>query len=399
LEIRPGGDGTGCPTIAGMARSKHPVLTLARLNRATLARQLLLEPATLDPVRAIEQVGGFQAQEPASPYIGLWTRLAEFAPAELDRAFRERRVIKATLMRSTLHAATRDDYVGMLPAILPMLRVLWRTSRLPYPGAEGIEALAAAALDYASEPRTNIQMRDYVGRLAGDFPADDAWWWVRRHAPFVHVPSAVPWSFGRRPSLAGAPSWLAGGAFVDEDASLRHVVRRHLGAFGPARLADVSAWSGLPVARLRPAIEAIEAADGLRRFSDEAGRELVDLPDAPIPEAGIPAPPRLLPMWDSVLLAHADRTRILADEHRRLVIARNGDVLPSFLVDGRVAGLWWTEPDGPTTRVVLEPFGRLPRPFARELERAGARLAAFVGPLEPRVYARYRQTRARRPTG
>jgi hypothetical protein len=180
-------------------------------------------------------------------------------------------------------------------------------------------------------------------------------------------------------------------------ADVAHLVRRYLGAFGPATAADASAWSGLTVARLRPAISALDAAGDLVRFADERGRELLDLRAAPRPCADVPAPPRLLPMWDSILLAHADRTRVISDEDRRRVVEVNGDTYPTYLVDGRVAGLWWAE-EGPggRPRVVLEPF-RPPADADRAaLEAEGERVASFIADREPAVYRRYRTSRARR---
>jgi hypothetical protein len=379
-----------------MARSAHPLLTGDQLNRATLGRQLLLAPVALDPVAAIERVAGLQAQEPASPYLGLWTRLVDFDPSALERAFRERQVVKATLMRATLHVASAEDYVRLLPAMLPMLRGLTRRERGGLPDAARLDELTEAGLAHAHRPRANPDMRDHLAELAVEYAGDDAWWWVRRSAPFVHVPGDVPWSFGRRPSFVAARTWLAGTAFADEAASLEHMVRRYLAAFGPASVPDLGAWSRLPTGRFRPAIAALDDVGELRRFSDERGRELLDLADSPIPDGDVIAPPRYLPMWDSVLLAHADRTRVIADDHRQVVIAKNGDTLPTFLVDGRVAGLWWAEADGGTTHIVREPFGRIPRTVERELDREGERLAAFVAPFEPAVYARYRTSRARR---
>jgi hypothetical protein len=181
---------------------------------------------------------------------------------------------------------------------------------------------------------------------------------------------------------------------------LEHIVRRYLGAFGPATAADLSQWSGLAVGKLRPGIAAVDAAGDLRRFGDERGRELLDLDGAPLPDPDTPAPPRLLPMWDSTVLAFADRTRLISDEDRRVVIARNGDTLPTFTVDGVVAGLWWAEAEaGGRTRVVIEPFRPpLRRADARALEQEGERLAEIVAPLEPTVYARYQRWRPDPPT-
>jgi hypothetical protein len=383
-------------------RTAHPVLSPDQLNRATLARQLLLERASADrPVEGIvESVGGLQAQEPASPYIALWSRLDGFESASLDRMLTGRRLVKATLMRATVHVVSRRDYLRLWPAVQPMLTALTRRERGGAPGIERLQALAEAASTFAWTPRSITELRDHVGGLTDGLDRDDAWWMVRRHAALVHAPSSVPWSFGRRPRLVAAATWLGGDRFADEAAAIEHLVRRHLAAFGPATAADVGSWSGLSVGRLQAGIEAIERTGDLRRFSDERGRMLLDLEGAPLPPANTEARPRLLPMWDSVLLAFADRTRIISDEHRRIVIARNGDTLPTFLVDGRVAGLWWAELDGGRSRVVLEPFARLARDARRALEQEAERLAAFVDPLEPEVYRRYRRTRARRlPSG
>jgi hypothetical protein len=218
---------------------------------------------------------------------------------------------------------------------------------------------------------------------------------MRRRVAFAHAPSDVPWSFGRRPRLAHALTWLGAEDWADAAAGLERLVRRYLGAFGPATAADMAAWSGLAVAKVRPGIAAVDGAGDLRRFRDERGRELLDLESAPRPAADTPAPPRLLPMWDSTLLAFADRTRVISDEDRRVVIARNGDTLPTFMVDGVVSGLWWAEPTaGGRTRIVIEPFRPpLRHADARALEREGERLAAVVEPLEPAVYARYERWR------
>jgi hypothetical protein len=379
------------------------LLLAGQLNRAALARQRLLERSDEPLIDAVATIAGLQAQEPASPYIGLWSRLAGFDASALDAAFLERRMIKGTFVRATLHAVSRRDYLDVFPAVLPMLRRLTRRERGGGPGEDVLERLAAAALTFADRPRSNVDLRAHVAEFADGLEPDDALWWVRRHVPFVHVPSDVPWSFGRRPSLIAAGSWLDGDAFAEEAQALEHLVRRYLGGFGPAAAADIAAWSGLPVARFRPAIAAIDERGELRRFSDDRGRELLDLDGAPLPDGDVPAPVRFLPMWDSLLLAWADRTRVISDAHRRVVVGSNGDTLPTFLVDGRVAGLWWAEPAGDqgsgTPRIVLEPFGRLTAADRRALESEGERLAAFVAPHEPGVFGRYRRSRARRTAG
>jgi hypothetical protein len=375
-------------------RPAHPRLTSRQLNRATLARQLLLDRADLGVVAATERIGGLQAQEPASPHIGLWTRLAGFQPADLDRALAERTVVKGTLMRSTLHIVSAADYLRLWPAVVPMLGAARRQDRLQPPSPRRLAGLRARAEAFTSEPRGLSELRDHLGPSEGLTP-DEVLWWIRRSVAFAHAPSDVPWSFGRRPLLAHALSWLGAKDWPTTEDALEHLVRRYLGAFGPATAADLAAWSGLTVGTVRPGIAAVDAAGDLRRFNDERSRELLDLDGAPLPDSETKAPPRLLPMWDSTILAFADRTRIISDDDRRVVVARNGDTLPTFLVDGVVAGLWWAEAGaGGRTRIVIEPFRPpLHQAEARALEQEGERLAEVVAPLEPTVYARYQRWR------
>ena len=254
--------------------------------------------------------------------------------------------------------------------------------------------MSAAVEAYASQPRALAEMRAHVGERDG-LSADEVVRWLRRTVAFVHAPDVVPWSFGRRPRLVHAGAWLGPDRWGADAVAIARLARRYLGAFGPATAADMAQWSGLAVGRLRPGIAAIDEAGELRRFSDDRGRELLDLDGAPLPDADTMAPPRLLPMWDSTVLAFADRTRLISDEDRRVVIARNGDTLPTFTVDGVVAGLWWAEATGGgRSRIVIEPFRPpLAQADALALEREGERLAEIVAPLEPAVYSRYQRWR------
>ena len=371
------------------------VLTQDELNRATLARQLLLERSPLEPVAAVEQVGGLQAQEPGAPYVALWARLRGFEAAALDRAILERRLVKAGLQRGTLHLVSAADYLRLQPAIRVTLQGLAAQDQFRNAEVGDIESLREAALAFADRPRDNAAMHDHLEALASaeGRTAADVWWRIRREGPFIRTPLDVPWSFGRRPAYVAARAWL-NGSFVDEAVSLAHLIRRYLGALGPATVADLRAWSHVSTARLRPAIQALPDVIELR---DDAGRAMLDLPDAPRPPADTPAPPRFLAMWDGVLLGHADRSRVLPETYRKAVISRNGDVLPTFLVDGRVAGLWWVEPDGKRTRIALEPFGRISRAAQRALDDEAERLRALYEPLEPRLFGRYRESGARHP--
>lgn len=367
-------------------------LSQRRLNRATLARQLLLERAEVGVVDAVGCIAGLQAQEPASPYIGLWARLAGFDPAELDAAIAARDVVKGTLMRVTVHLVTAADFRAFWPAVRPGLEQQRRRQRLEPPTARSMAAILKRVAAFASEPRSLTDLRDHIGDVDG-LPADEIVWWLRRRMPLAHAPTDGAWSFGRRPLLAHADAWLPTGTWADDEVAVEYLVRHYLAAFGPASIADVSQWSGLTVARLRQGVEAIDGAGELRRYRSEAGRQLVDVAGSPLPDADVPAPPRLLPMWDSTVLAFADRTRIVGDADRARIIARNGDTLPVFLVDGVVAGRWWAVAERERTRIELEPFRRLAARERQALEALGDRLARFVEPYEPRVYARYQRWR------
>lgn len=367
-------------------------LSQRRLNRATLARQLLLERAEVGVVDAVGCIAGLQAQEPASPYIGLWARLAGFDPAELDAAIAARDVVKGTLMRVTVHLVTAADFRAFWPAVRPGLEQQRRRQRLEPPTARSMAAILKRVAAFASEPRSLTDLRDHIGDVDG-LPADEIVWWLRRRMPLAHAPTDGAWSFGRRPLLAHADAWLPTGTWADDEVAVEYLVRHYLAAFGPASIADVSQWSGLTVARLRQGVEAIDGAGELRRYRSEAGRQLVDVAGSPLPDADVPAPPRLLPMWDSTVLAFADRTRIVGDADRARIIARNGDTLPVFLVDGVVAGRWWAVTERERTRIELEPFRRLAARERQALEALGDRLARFVEPYEPRVYARYQRWR------
>jgi hypothetical protein len=183
---------------------------------------------------------------------------------------------------------------------------------------------------------------------------------------------------------------------IDEDASLAHIVHSHLRGFGPARLADTAQWSGLSVTRLRRGLARLDEERRLTRYRDEDGRELLDLAVAPLPDENLPVPPRLLPMWDETLLAYADRSRVLPEAYRKRVIVRGGDVLPTFTLDGYVAGLWWVEVGaGGRPRIALEPFEAIGAADREGLESEAQRIAELIAEREPTLYARYRHTRRR----
>jgi hypothetical protein len=349
------------------------VLTARELNRATLARQLLLRRQRLPVARALERIGGLQAQKVTAPYLGLLARLDGFGHEALTRALERRRAVKATLMRGTLHLVSADDYLGFGAALQPPLEVMWRRYASDA-DRDDYARLVQAALEFAAEPRTGPEFRDFVAGLCGTEPtaAENVWWRIRTNAPLLRLPPDGVWGGGPRVWIGAASSWL--GRLPDQDgaAATELLATRYLAAFGPARVADMCQWSGLPAAPVRAALEGLDLR--LRRFRDEQGRELVDIRRAPLPAADTPAPPRLLAMWDSSLLAYEERGRLLPDEYRKVVIDKRGDVAQTILVDGRVAGIWRV--DG--GRVRLEPFAPLPPSVRRELADETARVEAFL---------------------
>lgn len=341
------------------------VLTLNELNRATLARQLLLERRQAPATAVIERLAGMQAQWPQAPYVGLWSRIPGFRRETLERAIRSGKVVKATVMRGTLHLLTTRDYALFFSALQGLLA--WGDPESIALGRKLVPAMRAL---FADGPLTFQQVLDHLEQTHGTvdlLTRRRAWFAARTGAHILHAPETAFWSSRPQALFAAIDEPEA----VDSTAARTELVRRYLAAFGPASRADLAGWSGM---RVSDFAEAFEALEPLRRFRDENGRELLDLQRAPLPAADTPAPVRFLPKWDNVLLGFADRTRILPEEYRKIVIAKNGDVAQTFLVDGFVAGRWRAE----NGKVALEPFAPLPRAARRELEHEAARLAEFA---------------------
>ncbi len=337
------------------------VLTRRELGRATLARQLLLERKRLSPTAVIERLVGMQAQWPSAPYVGIWTRATSFRRETLERELARGAVLKATVMRQTLHLVTRRDY-ALLRAAMSETNFPWGVGAREEPRA----VRARARRSRPSDPAEALAQLEREHGLTG-IDARRAWRAARVRAHVLHHHETALWH--------GRPE----GRFVAIEEPEAHVplearaeiLRRYLAAFGPASRRDIVAWSMMHVPELQRALDVLEP---LRRFRDEQGRELFDVPRAPLPDPDTPAPVRFLPKWDNVLLAFADRTRVLPEEYRKTVIRMNGDVAQTFLVDGFVAGMWRVE----SGRVVVEPFGALPRSVRRELEDEAGRLEAFL---------------------
>jgi hypothetical protein len=339
------------------------VLTLRELNRALLARQLLLERRKLNVQQAVERICAIQAQWPQSPYIALWTRLTGFRKEQLTRSLEQRKVVKSQLFRITLHMTSARDY--------PYYAAVWQPSaRDTTPGVDRktIERLSREVKALATKaPVTHEQIADLAADQMGGFR-----WRTRTLTPLVHLPPSGTWSHYGRAELQAMEAVLGVELPPREDGA-EHLVRRYLAAFGPATQQDLLRFAGLRVGDVRAGLDRVE----LRTFRDERGRMLLDLPKAPLPDGDTPAPVRFLPKWDSSILAYAppERARILPEKFRSTVIRNNGDVLPTVLVDGFIAATWAADRK---RKVQIEPLRRLTRAERSAIDEEGDRLAEFL---------------------
>ncbi|MFD5428034.1 winged helix DNA-binding domain-containing protein [Streptomyces sp. NPDC127084] len=376
------------------------MITARELNRSTLSRQLLLERAPLSAPDGVRHVVALQAQHPASPYVALWNRLSGFDPAELDSVFAARSVVKATLMRITLHAVHHDDYQVFRTAMQPTLYAARLGSRFTAGGLTpaDADALLPELLAFTSRPRTAAEVKAWLAeRSAGEGPpdagraADSTWWGLKGYAPLHHAPTGGPWSFGPRPSFVASGPKAPGTEPGAAPQSLPSLIVRYLAGFGPASVADIAQFALVKRTAVREALRTLGSA--LEQLQGPDGTPLFDIPGAPRPPADTPAPARLMAMWDSVLLAYADRGRVIPPAYRPLVIRRNGDVLPTLLVDGYVAGVWRQVDGG----VEATAFHSLPAATWDQLSAEARSLTALLADRDPAVYGRYHYWWAKLP--
>jgi Winged helix DNA-binding domain len=352
------------------------VLATADRNRALLARQLLLERARLPLTKALERVGGIQAQYAPSSYIGLWSRLEGFALADLTTALERRRAVQGTLLRSTIHLVSAGDYWAFALGSRAARQAGW----LRFDKKRLSEAdMRAAAKEVREELAGRVGERDELLELARRRDAErptHLWNGLSAWVELVRAPPSGTWERRRADLYALPEDWL-GPPDVSPEQGAALLLRRYLRGFGPARLADAADWAGLPVADLEAAAEQLT----LRRFRDEEGRELLDLPRAPLPGGSAPAPARFLPTWDATLLVHARATQILPEPFRPLVFStKTPHSTPTFLVEGAVAGKWRVERSAKKATLALEAFERLPARAKRDLRAEAERLVRFHEP-------------------
>lgn len=349
------------------------VLGLRELNRATLARQLLLDRVDLPAADAIEHLVGLQAQAPNAAYVGLWSRLCGFQAAELAALAVSRAVVRTHLHRCTIHLVTARDCLGLHPVFRPVLDRNWTGS----PFSKNVVGLDLDALRsfgtalLTEKPRSRAELAPLLAARFPDRDPDSLVYAITYLTPVVQVPPRGVW--GSTGPSAWAPIQEFLGAPMTES-SLDSLVLRYLAAFGPASVPDIQRWSGLT--RLREVVDRLRP--GLMVFADENGRELFDLPNAPRPGADVLAPPRFLPEYDNLLLGHADRSRVNPDRHPVPLWPGNGATMGNLLVDGVNAATWRIVRTKGVATLTVDPFTRLSRKDTASVEAEGRRLLGFA---------------------
>jgi hypothetical protein len=323
----------------------------------------------------IEHLVGLQAQLARPPFTGLWSRIAGFQREELRSLIQSRQVVRGTLMRCTLHLMSWRDYAAFRPALQPALSLGMRSILRDRVKSFDLDALLIEARGlFAERPRTFMEVRSALLELYPDADERAMGYAVRTHLPLILVPGEHEWAFPGDADFALADEWLD--RPLETEGRPHALVLRYLAAFGPASATDIQAWSGL--AGLTAVLN--ELRPQLQVFRDERRRELFDLPEAPRPPEDTPVPVRFVADFDNLILSHADRTRIIADEHRPVVITNNGQVLPTFLVDGFVAGTWKVSRVRKTAALAVSPFTPLSSTAKSELAAEGEGLARFLQP-------------------
>jgi hypothetical protein len=347
---------------------------------------MLLRRESLPVPEAVRRLVALQAQNAASPYVALWNRLQGFDPVAMDAAFVAQDLVKATLLRMTLHAVHGDDYGTFRAAMEARIRSGWigeeRFQQLGLATSDDNTILISDLLSFTAVPRTGPEVEAWLESRLGPDPDPATVQILRGYAPLVHAPLGLTWMFGSRASWQAPRSVPKLGDLEAGTAALAEVIRRYLAGFGPATMPDIATFLSIP----RTPIKAVLATmDDLVQLDGPGRAPYYDLPGMAVADEELPAPPRLMAMWDSVLLANHDRSRILPPDYRKLVIRVNGDVLPTVLVDGYVAGLWRTVDEG----VQVMAFHKLPGEVWDGLEQEAHSLVAMLADRDPMVYKRY----------
>jgi hypothetical protein len=354
-------------------------LDALQLNRATLDRQLLLRRAALPAWNAVEHLAGLQAQAPLAPYVGLWTRLAGFGHEDLKDLLAERIVVRANLMRNTVHLVTAEDYICFRPLFQPLMERALAGHFGQNLGDIDLNDLQAVARDVlADQPLTRTQLAERLSPRWPDHDPASLAYAATHLLHLVQVPPRGLWGQSGQATWFLAAAWLDDPSLSapDRDTALEQLVLRYLGAYGPATVKDIQAWSGLT--RLREVTDGLGAR--LRTFAGPDGAELLDLPDAPRPGPAIPAPPRFLPEYDNLLLSFADRSRVIRGARPVPLPPGNGATTGTLLVDGFWAAEWTITRGRDRAVLEIRPFGPLGVVRQDAIGAEGSRLLEFAAP-------------------
>ncbi|MCC6983283.1 MAG: AlkZ family DNA glycosylase [Bauldia sp.] len=359
------------------AKPAEPITTRA-LNRALLARQWLLRRERRTAAEAVEHLVGMQAQNPLDPYFALFSRLEHFDPAELSALMTERKAVRLAMMRSTIHLVTARDCLSLRPVLEPVQE---RNFFVGSPfgrqilgmDLDELKRVGRALLE--EKPRTNGQLGKLLKERWPERDATSLGYAMRNLLPLVQIPPRGVWGGSLQTTLTTAEHWL--GAPLDKEPSVDRMVLRYLAAFGPASVMDAQSWSGLT--RLGEVFERLRPR--LVTFKSESGKELFDLPNAPRPDPGTPAPVRFFPVYDNLFLGHADRTRIVPEELRKLFLTPAFFGLAAFTLDGFGAGTWRLAKEG-KSGIVMEvtPLRALSKKDARAIESEAEAFLLFANP-------------------
>lgn len=347
-------------------------LTLRELNRTLLARQMLLERESIATPQAIEMLVGVQSQIPNPPYIGLWTRLNEFTRDDLTQLMEQKQVIRAAMMRSTLHLVTADDHQRFRHVLQPALDRAFKSFYGKRIKGLDIPKLIEIAKPFLEEaPRTKGELKNYLLEFEPDWDGDAMVYAIRNYLHLVQVPPGGTWGAGTRASYIPAETWIESDV---EAGDLRSLLHRYLAAFGPASVMDFQFWTGM--VKLKDAIEPLKSE--LVIYQDEAGTELLDLPDMPIYEENTPASIRFMPEYDNLIISHKDRRRIIADDDYKKVFLSAARVLSTILIDGFVAGIWKASKKKGLATLKITPFREISLQQQETLIDEGTRLLQFI---------------------
>jgi hypothetical protein len=358
-------------------RGTPPVLSTRALNRALLARQMLLTRVNLPVLDAIERLVGIQAQDPNAPYFGLWTRLEEFRPDDLSKLIQNKKVMRLALLRSTIHLVSSKDGMSLRPLIQSVQDTVLKNSFGKHLNGLDTQVVAEAGRALVeTKPLTFSELGKLLGKQWPNVESAALAAVVRTLVPLVQMPPRGIWGKSGQAIHTSAEAWI--GRLPFSKLTTEDIILRYLSAFGPATIQDIQVWSGLT--RLKEKVE--QLLPQLIIFHNDQGNELLDIPSAPRPDQNVPSPPRFLGGFDNILLSYADRKRIIDESYRNIVFTKNGIIRPTILIDGFVSGLWKVQKEKGTVKLIIELFNKLPVEEHNALTEEGTRLLDFIAGQE-----------------